>query len=133
MAFKKVGEILHMINKFVDESDSLIEALLNDYEMDIDDWAKMRVIRERLVWGIWYMVDSYSRIQDLSYRIENEKDRFETQKMAKKYGDDIKSGIDATIELLGTIFKFKDYRCIDFQKRLKKFICNIKVFFWNEE
>ncbi len=134
--FKNVGEIYKKLDNFTGEAWSLIEKLRSD-EADVNDWAKMRVIHTRMVWGILRILDDYCEFKNLLHyfenKIENEKDWFGAQKIEKRFEDGIKKDIDYTIEFLRIHVKFEDYRCIDFQKRLTEFMCNVKVFFWDEE
>ncbi len=131
--FKNRDEVYDKIVEFIDESYSLAMDFSKElYNEDINDWAKIRSIHEILEWGIWHRLISYDFFEDLVYDIENEKDRFKVQKRVKQYEKDTKTCMDRAIKCI-EIIGFRDDRCIDFQKRLTEFMCNVKVFFWDEE
>ena len=124
MAF--VNEVLEEIDKFLDEGIKLQDALNEDYEADVNDYIKMVQMIERVYFfkqAIFSTADFYFLLHKVEY--QSEKDKFEAQKIIvlnfKGFIDNIASIIEA-----GRLWKYKDYRCIDWIKRLTEFMVEIK-------
>lgn len=119
--------ILEDVKKINEDASTLIDLLQKDYEADENDWCKMLRIRERLFY-FQYFIFLRADWYDLSYKMESDKDRFEVQKIAQCHLKRFEEEVELMI-FTGRNWKFKDYRCINFQKRLEELFVNIQEAF----
>ncbi len=124
MAF--VNEVLEEISKFLEESEKLLDSLEEDYETDEGDWDNMLRMREKLFCissEVLSITDFYILLHYVEY--QSEKDKFEAQKIIVRNFKKFIDSIDVMINV-GRLWKYKDYRCIDWIKRLTEFMVEIK-------
>ncbi len=127
MDFNKVTELLDDLAKLTDDCFKIIDNLNDEYDSDINDWCKMSRMNEKLRClrtKMFIVTDLYILSRDM----ENEKDRFEVQKMAQYHEEKLDEELESLIEI-GRVWKLRDYRCIDWAKRLVELSTRIKDFF----
>lgn len=98
----------------------------NDWHDNIDMFTLIAFNRD--IAHITSLVVSFSYLKDLAYRMNDEKDRFEIQRLIKKLTESYQETLDSVIET-GRLWKFYDYRCIDWEKRLVSLMIELKSFF----
>lgn len=117
-------DITDYMNEFIDEADALIDSLVDaDWEY-VNDWSSMKALREK-VFLLKDLHFVYLAFNVLIPEMKNDKDRFEVQKIAKDIFGLYEGRINGLIRIC-RLWKFKDYRCIDFSKRFVDFLVAIQ-------
>lgn len=111
-------------SKLSDEQEMLLDSLYNDYDADVNDAIRLyridgwnRLIVEK-IFNVW-------KLCELICIMENEKDGFEIQKTIKEESESLQEYLESRIKLCRT-GNFVDYRCIDWVKRVTKWMEKIK-------
>ena len=114
-----IMKALDNLMAFNDEGNELIGSL-ND---DVDDYYHMCLICGDL-FNLSKRLFDHIQIVRLVYDMENEKDRFEVQKMQKRHFQSFLEDWE-NLKKDGRLFKFEDYRCIEWVQRLTMFLDRI--------
>ena len=109
------------------EAWTLIKSLSNDNESDVNDWCKMYRV-ELMKEDFMHLADFLIELNLMFYGMENEKDKFVVQKVNYKYAERVKESLNSLIKI-GRTWKFSDYRCIDWIKRMGDSLGEFKQFF----
>lgn len=96
--------------------------------VELDDSVNMYRILDRVTESLSYKMSLIIDFQSLAFEIESEKDKFLVQKIERKHFNELIDGFDRVIKI-GRIWKFEDYRCIDWIKRLVELLEKMKEFF----
>lgn len=107
---------------------SLIDSRNTHFDIDDYDFIALRRLFERLLYFPYFLYITLD-FNDLVAIMENEKDRFEVQKIQKHYIDKLCQEIDSFISC-GRSWGFKDYRCVDWERRLVDFMVSVKETFF---
>lgn len=124
------NKTLEEIYKLSQEGYDLAETLRTDYDSSVNDWVKMLRYADR-IGRFRYQTFVYLDFCNLIVRMENEKDRFETQKVAQYHVKNYKDEIDDIIEV-SRCWKMEDYRCRKYQERMEKLLLYIQEFVTEE-
>lgn len=127
MAYENVREIQNDIDNLCSEAEKLIDSLGDDPDSDTNDWTKMQRVWEKIGF-LEYRIEVVSDFIVLIYDIENEKEKFKVQKTAQYHYKDFEKTLGRILEIC-RLWKFRDYRCIDWIKRLSETIVDIKKYY----
>lgn len=128
MGYNHVDKIHEDVQKLADENDILVKNLSEDYESDVNDWCRMRILYERCR-QLDYEVSVCANFIHFEFEMEDEKDIFLIKKYQKQYLEIINFTLDRFITITRT-WKFKDYRCRDWLKRAESILLDIKEFYF---
>lgn len=123
-------KMLEDLKNLQKECTSLVDSLRENLDPDINDWCNMSRIVEKQH-ELTYRIRVYKDLYIAILIIENDKDRFEIQKMAQKHFDGTKEYIETLIKI-GRTWRFKDYRCRGFMRRLVDFLVEAEALFETE-
>lgn len=127
MKYDNVKEIIEEIGKIIDECSALVRRLGEDVDSSVNDWAKMRVFSE-CAFYIRYRVEVCADLLWVEGRMENEKDVFWIKKIQKEHLESLNEEIESFIFRIRT-WKFEDYRCRDWLKKMEDILLGIKEFY----
>lgn len=127
MKYDNVNEMSKEICKSIDECITLVNRLTEDVDASSNDWANMRVLRKRTELVHYDVIVCFDLVC-LVYQMENEKDVFSVKKCQKYHLENLNGEIERYIRDIRT-WKFEDYRCRDWLKRMEDILLGIKEFF----
>lgn len=128
MKYSYYDQIFKECNELCDNAGKLVDSRNANFDMDDNDFIMLRRLFERLI----YFPDIVNICLDFSYLIsvmESEKDRFEVQKKQQYHINNFQREIESFIEC-GRSWKFEDYRCVDWERRLVEFMLNVRETFF---
>ena len=94
MDFNKVNELLDDLGELRDDGFKITDKLTDEYDADINDWCKMSRMNEKLRClrtKMYIVTDLYILSRDM----ENEKDKFEVQKMAQYHEKELNEELES--------------------------------------
>lgn len=104
------------------DAHKLCISLGKDYDSDVNDWCDMWRVNERLGATIGKMF-VYMKFECTPNSMENEKDKFEAQKLVRQFFqfeiESISKDFDVFIDISRN-WKMHDYRCQNFQRRMEE-------------
>lgn len=127
MEYTNVRDIMDDLNELEDEAFALIDSLGSDNDADLNDWRKISVMCERTV----LLKDLISCVADLYLligKMESDKDRFEVQKIGQYHFERFNQVVESLLHV-GRVWKYRDYRCIDWIKRFTALVEGVEAFF----
>lgn len=104
--------------------------LINSFVPDIGnimDWCLMCRMYE-ITNHLFFRLKVINNFMALENVMKNEKDKFEIQKIGQDFFVDFEDLLDRTIKN-GRLWKFEDYRCVDWIKRLTSLLYEVQEFF----
>lgn len=128
MAYTDYNELIKDFRDIRDHGLMLIESADTNLDLDVGDYTSLGRLLERLMY-FSFLVRVTLGFNELVSQMENEKDRFEVQKFQKNFIDFFGDEIDSFIRC-GRSWKFEDYRCIDWEKRLVDYMLDVKETFF---
>lgn len=93
-----------------------------------EDCLNVSRVVERLKLSVEDKMEAVIDFQSLAVDMENEKDRFLAQKSERKHFSKFLDELESLIKI-GRVWKFEDYRCIDWIKRVVDILVEIKELF----
>ena len=127
MKYDNVDEIVEEIGKIIDEGYTLVDRLGEEVDSSVNDWANMRVLIGRTQ-SVEYDAIVCFELVCLEYRMENEKDVFWIKKYQKNHLKKLNNDVERYITCIRT-WKFEDYRCREWLKRMEDILLGIKEFY----
>lgn len=129
MKYTNIKQLFNNCYELRDDAEELIKSRNTNFDMSDQDFITLRRLFERILY-FPDMVNIVLDFSDLISVMESEKDKFEIQKRQQYYIKNLKGEID-TFLTCGRSWKFEDYRCVDWEKRLVNFMLDAKETFFD--